>query len=108
MYSFHREENTHLTILLEPADGQRYRASCGSPLDMEAEGASREEALGNLREQIAHKIRSGVEILTLEVDTVEHPWKRFAGTLKDDPLFEEWVQAMAQYRASINDDPNAS
>ena len=100
----------HLTILLEPAAGQKYRTSCGSPLSMEAEGASREEALGKLRELIEHKIRSGVEILTLEleVDTVEHPWRRFAGTLKDDPLFEEWVHAMAQYRASIDDDPNAS
>lgn len=100
----------HFTILLEPASGQKYRASCGSPLDIETEGASREEALGKLRELIEHKIRSGVEILTLEleVNTVEHSWKRFAGTLKDDPLFEEWVRAMAQYRASIDDDPNAS
>ncbi|MBI3248766.1 MAG: hypothetical protein HYZ50_19870 [Deltaproteobacteria bacterium] len=97
-----------LTILLEPAEGQRYRALCGFPFDVEAEGASREEALGKLREQIEHKIRSGAEILTLEVDATEHPWKRFAGTLKDDPLFEEWVQAMAQHRASIDDDPNAS
>ncbi|MGE0827608.1 MAG: hypothetical protein AB7G75_00025 [Candidatus Binatia bacterium] len=98
----------HLTILLEPAAGQKYRASCGSPLGIETEGASREEALGKLRALIEQKIRSGVEILTLEVDTVEHPWKPFAGTLKDDPLFEEWVQAMAQYRASIDDDLNAS
>ena len=98
----------HLTILIEPTDGQRYRASCGSPLGMEAEGASREEALGNLRDQIVHKIKSGVEIVTLEVDAVEHPWKRFAGTLKDDPLFEAWVQAMAQYRASVDDGLNPS
>jgi hypothetical protein len=97
----------HLTILLEPADGQRYRASSGPPLKVEAEGASREEALCKLREQIEHKLRSGVEILTLEVGTFEHPWARFAGTLKDDPLFEDWVQAMAQYRASLEDDPNA-
>lgn len=96
----------HLTILLEPADGQRYRASSGPPLGLEAEGDSREEALGNLRDQIEHKIRSGVEILTLEVDTAGHPWKQFAGTLKDEPLFEEWVQAMAQYRVSIDDDPS--
>lgn len=98
----------HVTILLEPVAGQRYRASCGSPFGMEAEGASREEALGNLRDQIVHKIQSGVEIVTLEVDAVEHPWKRFAGTLHDDPLFEDWTQAMAEYRASIDDDPNPS
>ncbi|MBM4254986.1 MAG: hypothetical protein FJ147_03720 [Deltaproteobacteria bacterium] len=98
----------HLTILLEPADGQKYRALCGFPFAVEAEGASREEALSKVREQIEQKLRSGAEILTLEVATPEHPWRRFAGTLKDDPLYEEWVQAMAQNRANIDDDPNAS
>jgi hypothetical protein len=97
----------HITVLLEPTEGQKYRASSGLPLRAEAEGASREEALGKLREQIEHKIRSGVEILTLEVGTLEHPWIRFAGTLKDEPLFEEWDQAMAQYRASIDNDPDS-
>jgi hypothetical protein len=73
----------------------------------EAEGTSREEALGNLRAQIKNKLRSGAEILTLEVGTLAHPWAQFAGTLKDDPLGEAWGQAMAAYRASIDNDPNA-
>lgn len=96
-----------ITVLLEPAEGHGYRASSGPPLAVKAEGATREEALGNLREQIENKIRSGAEILTLEVGILAHPWTQFAGTLKDDPLFEEWVQAMVEYRASIDNDPNA-
>src|ERR1700752_4392927 len=56
-----------ITVLLEPKEGQGYRASSGSPLATEAEGISREEALCNLRTQIEHKIRSGAEILTLKV-----------------------------------------
>jgi hypothetical protein len=96
-----------ITVLLEPKEGHGYRASSGSPLATEAEGPSREEALCNLRTQIENKIRSGAEILTLEVGTLTHPWTRFAGTLKDDPLAEAWVQAMAEYRASVDNDPNA-
>jgi hypothetical protein len=96
-----------IIVLLEPKEGRGYRASSGSPLATEAEGTSREEALGNLRAQIERKIRSGAEILTLEVGTLAHPWARFAGTLKDDPLGEAWVQAMAEYRASVDNDPNA-
>jgi hypothetical protein len=96
-----------ITVLLEPQEGHRYRASSGPPLATEAEGTSREEALCNLRAQIENKIRSGAEILTLEVGTPAHPWTRFAGTLKDDPLGEAWVQAMAAYRASVDNDPNA-
>ena len=96
-----------ITVLLEPKQGHGYRASSGPPLATEAEGTSREEALGNLRAQIENKIRSGAEILTLEVGKPAHPWARFAGTLKDDPLGEAWVQAMAEYRTSVDNDPNA-
>jgi len=96
-----------IRVLLEPMQGHGYRASSGPPLATEAEGTSREEALGNLRAQIENKIRSGAEILTLEVGKPAHPWTQFAGTLKDDPLGEAWVQAMAAYRASVDNDPNA-
>ena len=96
-----------ITVLLEPKEGYGYRASSGSPLATEAEGTSRQEALRNLRAQIEDKIRSGAEILTLEVGTPAHPWAWFAGTLKDDPLGEAWVQAMAAYRASVDNDSNA-
>jgi hypothetical protein len=96
-----------ITVLLEPKQGYGYRASSGPPLASEAEGTSREEALGNLRAQIENKIRSGAELLTLEVGTPVHPWTQFAGTLQDDPLGEAWVQAMAEYRASVDNDPHA-
>jgi hypothetical protein len=96
-----------ITVLLEPKQGHGYRATSGPPLATEAEGTSREEALGNLRAQIENKIRSGAEILTLEVGKPAHPWTQFAGILKDDPLGEAWVQAMAEYRASGDNDPNA-
>ena len=95
-----------ITVILEPKQGYGYRASSGPPLATEAEGTSREEALGHLRAQIENKIRSGAELLTLEVGTPVHPWTQFAGTLKDDPLGEAWVQAMAEYRASVDNDPN--
>jgi hypothetical protein len=96
-----------ITILLEPKQGYGYRASSGPPLATEAEGTSREEALSNLRTQIENKLRSGAEILTLEVGTPAHPWARFAGTLQDDPLGEAWVQAMAEYRTNVDNDPHA-
>jgi hypothetical protein len=96
-----------INILLEPKQGHGYRASSGPPLATEAEGTSREEALSNLRAQIENKLRSGAEILTLEVGKPAHPWTQFAGTLKDDPLGEAWVQAMAAYRASVDNDSNA-
>ena len=67
-----------ITVLLEPKQGYGYRASSGPPLATEAEGTSREEALGNLRALIENKIRSGAEILTLEVGTPAHPYAQRA------------------------------
>src|SRR5207247_1235411 len=85
-----------LTVLIEPAQGNGCRASAGAPLALATEGATREEALNNLRELIEEKIRSGAELLTLEVGKPANPWARFAGTMKDDPLFDDWVRAMAE------------
>src|SRR5215831_14795940 len=96
-----------ISVLLEPKQEHGYRASSGPPLATEAEGTSRKEVLSNLRAQIENKIRSGAELLTLKVGKPAHPWTQFAGTLKDDPLGEAWVQAIAEYRTSVDNDSHA-
>ncbi len=60
-------------------------ARTGEPLPFEVHADSREEALRQLRELVNERRANGVEIIDLDqID--EHPWKRFAGYLKDDPL----------------------
>ena len=29
-----------------------------------------------------------------------------AGMFKDDPMFDDWVKSMAEYRQQVEDDPN--
>ncbi len=51
-------------------------------------------------------MRSGAELLTFEVEPSAHPLARFAGTLPDDELTKEWIQAMAEYRRDVDKEAN--
>lgn len=59
-------------------------------LDCKAKGSSREAALEQLLEQVNAILKQG-EIVQLEIPLPkpEHPWMKFAGMYKDNPLFDE-------------------
>ena len=69
-------------------------------------GYSREEVLGKLREQLQTRLRNGSEVVSLEVPVEPHPLAKFAGMFKDDPLFDDWQKAIAEYRRRVDDDPD--
>jgi hypothetical protein len=96
-----------LPVLIQPVAGNGYQARVGDPFGWVAEGATAEEALRNLKALAAQKVANGTRIATLHISISEHPWLRWAGTLKDDPLLEEWKQAVAEYRQAIENDPEA-
>lgn len=89
-----------LPVLIERIANNGYRAKSGEPLPLSAEGASREEALGNLRQALQGKLETGSELISLVVESPppENPWVRFAGMFKDDPWIEDWKRSMAEYR----------
>jgi len=96
-----------ITVLVEPMNGQGFRASCGEPFRATAEAATREEVLKKLQDELQARLKNGAEVVTLEVSDKEHPWLKFAGMYKDDPLFDEWKQAMAEYRDQIEKDDDS-
>jgi len=59
-------------------------------LDFKVKGSSRKEALEQLLEQVNIMLKQG-EIVQLEIPLPEpeHPWMKFAGMYKDNPLFDE-------------------
>ncbi len=87
-----------ISVLLEPTPGNGFRARSGEPLALTAEGATRDQALEQLRGLIRGRVAAGAEIVALELAPSTHPWAPFAGDLKNDPILEEWKDAMAQYR----------
>jgi len=99
-----------IPVLVEPVAGNGYRATSRSLLDLSAEGPTPEEAVGRLRGLLQERMAAGSRVVSMrvsptELPAAEHPWARFAGDLKDDPLLEEWKQAMAEYRQQVENDP---
>ncbi len=87
-----------IAVLIEPVPGKGFGARGGEPFAIEAEGPTKEEALRRLRELIVTRIGEGAELVSLNVPTGENPWVSFAGMFKDDPLFDDWQEAIAESR----------
>lgn len=94
-----------IPILLERVKGNGYRARGTEPFALSARGATREEALAILRAKIQARLKKGTELVAMDV-AAAHPWFEFAGMFKDDPLIDDWIQSMAEYRQHVDDDPN--
>jgi hypothetical protein len=56
-------------------------------------------------------LQQQIEVLQQEVAALrrsqEKPWLKVKGVCKDDPLFDEWQEAIAEYRREVDEDPNA-
>ncbi len=89
-----------IPILIEPIDGKGFQARGA---ELIALGATREEALRKLNEQLQARIRQGAAIVPLEVADQPHPLAEFAGMFKDDPRIAEWKKAMAEHRRQFDE-----
>jgi predicted RNase H-like HicB family nuclease len=95
-----------IPVLIEPIAGNGYRARGAEPFAHVAEGPTREAALNKLKEQLQARLQAGAEIVTLDLPAAHHPWMEFAGMYSpDDPLVQDWKEAMAEYRRKIDEHP---
>src|SRR5207253_9216834 len=93
-------------VLVQRVKGNGFRARGKEPFTVSARGATREEALAKLRTKIQTRQKNGTEIVGLEVGPQAHPLAEFAGMFKDDPLFDYWQKAIAEYRRQVDNDPD--
>lgn len=77
-------------VLIENQEDGIIKATLLSLPEFQALGENKQEALNNLIRLF--QVRKP-EIITLEIEPVktEHPWMKFAGMHKDNPLFTEAV-----------------
>ncbi len=97
-----------IPVVIEPAAGNGYLAKTGEPLALSMAGASREEALRNLKQAVQQRLQSGTTIASLDVaiQGEENPWVKFAGMFENEPMFDEVGQIMAQNRSVDEADPD--
>src|SRR5438132_14403335 len=93
-----------IPVLIEPVAGNGYRARTGDPLALTAEGATPAEALANLRSILQERLDAGTRLVSLVMPGQDNPWTEMAGIFKNDPLFDDWQQAIADYRRQIEED----
>jgi predicted RNase H-like HicB family nuclease len=93
-----------LHVLIKPVAGNGFRAIGAEPFALTAEGATREEALQNLRQLIDSCLAEGAELVSLDVPASEHPLAPYAGMFKDNPLFDAWQEAIAELRRKEDED----
>lgn len=98
-----------IPVIIEPVTGNGYRATGagGLSVGLIAEGATAEEAIDRLADQVRMRVSAGAKLAELGVDARAAPWKPDAGYLRGDPLFEPWRAAMEEYRRQLDEDPEA-
>ena len=96
-----------IPVLVEPISQSLFRASTGEPLKLEAEGGSRDDAIRQLRELLRLRVDGGAELVGVEVPATKHPLVSITGSFKDDPLLDEWREAVEEYREQVERDPDA-
>lgn len=85
-----------IPVLLEPTAGG-FRASTGAPLNLTAEAPTADEALASVRAAFAARLAAGAKVVELT-----DPWmdrlRELTSGMADNPMFDEWVAAMKEYR----------
>src|SRR5580693_4185212 len=93
-------------VVIEPVTGNGYRAigAGGLSVGLSAEGATVEEAVDRLADQVRTRVSAGAKLTEVTVVAGQAPWKQDAGYLRDEPLFEAWREAMEKNRQELDDE----
>ncbi len=91
-------------VLIEAQQEGGYQATLLSMSGFQGSGATREEALQNLRQVLKARLENA-DVVSLEIDNphYEHPWMKFAGMYKDNPLFGEVLENIEAERRKMDD-----
>jgi predicted RNase H-like HicB family nuclease len=93
-----------LSVLIQQTAGNGYRAWCGEPLPAAAEGATREEALANLRAALEARVR-GVEVVRLTIPSAG-PMPPASPVWPDDQITRDWLAGIAEARQAADRTPD--
>jgi hypothetical protein len=90
-------------ILIEAQPDGTHQASVLGWADCRAVAATAAEAVSQVKELLSDRMTQGQIVrVKIEVPPTEHPWLKFAGIFKDDPMFDEVLEHIEQYRRALD------
>ena len=99
-------EEMKIPVLIEAISEQRYRATGGEPFGGSVEEETPEAALQEMKRRIEDRVANGARIAALDLPDVHGLSTGGPGMFHDNPLFDAWQQAIADYRRSVDDGPD--
>lgn len=101
---FRESTQMQIPVIIEPVSEHCYRATGGSPLALTVEAATPDKALAQLEQTIKDRLTGGTKLVALDIP-LEDPALRYAGILRDNPLYDDWIEAMREYREKVDSEP---
>jgi hypothetical protein len=95
-----------IPVLVQSENSNGFRAELLPSAALIGEGSTPEAAMDKLREAIQTRIDQGAKIAYVELEEVQNPWLQLVGVYKDDPYLNDYLQALADYRKQVDDDPD--
>ena len=92
-----------IPVLIEVTEDHRFRATGGEPFAPAVEADTAEAALDMMRRGILERVAQGGRIAAIDLPAGTSPWRQVFGIFDDDPLFDEWQQAIAENRRVVAD-----
>jgi hypothetical protein len=94
-----------IPVLIRPVPGNGFQAA--SPLAVVAEGKTRDEALAEFQRLVEKEVQAGAELTSIRIAPPDNRgWAKVIGIHEHNPYFEEYVQAIEQYRQEVENDPD--
>jgi len=86
--------------------GSGFQARMGSPFDLVAEGPTADAALEAVHELLRDKLKNGSTVRSIRVNDVDSILAA-AAKIGQSPIFEDYVEAVEEYRRQYNTVPEA-
>jgi len=92
-----------LNVLIQSNPDKGFIAAVLGWPDFVVTGQTKAEALEKVRAELDRRLTTS-EIVSLHYEPANgsHPWMKFAGMWKDDPIFEEVLEDIKAYREEID------
>jgi hypothetical protein len=94
-----------IQAIVRPTPEGGFRATS---FDVSAEGPTPEGAVEALKDRLRPVLDAGPQIIGFEmhVPGEDHPLAKYAGMFRDNELFDEWQEAIREYRRQVDEDPS--